>query len=227
MLRKLAVAACMLLVAACSTTSVQKADLGVAKPPAGARILIIQPDVQLATLTMAGLLEPRADWSQEGRDNITTEVTAAVKGHAHAYQLLDPSTALAGRTGQLLRLNEAVLTSITAGYGAMLPTKKGSFDWTLGEGAQALGQAYGADYALFTYGKGSYSSGGRKAAWLVMAAAGVSIPLGGQQAYASLVDLKTGRVVWFNTTVASPTADMRSASGAKELATSLLKDVPL
>jgi hypothetical protein len=225
MFRKLAVAACMLLVAACVSTS-QLADLNAPKPPAGSKILIVQPDVELSTLTMAGLLEPRADWSQEARDNLVQEVTETIKASQHEVKVLDPSTAMDGRNGQLLRLNEAVITSITSGYSG-LPTKKGSFNWTIGEGAKALGETYGADYALFTYGRGSYSSGGRKAAWLVMAAAGVSLPMGSQTAYASLVDLKTGQVVWYNITLPSTGGDLRSESGAEALAQLLLKNIPL
>jgi hypothetical protein len=56
---------------------------------------------------------------------------------------------------------------------------------------------------------------------------GVSVPLGQQQVFASLVDLRTGRVVWFNVAVAGPQADMRSQEGAQSLCRSLLKGVPL
>lgn len=217
----------MLLLAACTTTNVQLANELGPKPPAGSKILVVQPDVELATLTMAGLLEPRADWSQQGRDNLAREIAETIQGDRHEVKALDPSTALEGRAGQLLRLNEAVITTISSG-GSMLPTKKDKFDWTIGEGAKVLGDTYDADYALFTYGRGSYSSGGRKAAWLVMAAAGVSLPMGSQTAYASLVDLRTGQVVWYN--IAVPTngaGDMRSEAGAESLTKSLLKDLPL
>lgn len=226
MFRRLAITACMVLLAACTHTNVQLANEQGPKPPSGSKILVMQPDVELSTLTMAGLLEPRADWSQQGRDHLAREIADSIQGSQHQVKVLDPSTVLAGREGQLLRLNDAVISSIT--LGAALPTKKGRFDWTIGEGATALAETYDADYALFTYGRGSYSSGGRKAAWLLAAAAGVSIPLGSQMAYASLVDLKTGQVVWYN--VAVPTGgagDMRSEAGAESLTKSLLKNIPL
>ncbi len=56
---------------------------------------------------------------------------------------------------------------------------------------------------------------------------GVGLPTGGQQVYASLIDLKTGKVVWFNVAVAGPDADMRDPEGAELLVESMLKDVPL
>ncbi len=101
------------------------------------------------------------------------------------------------------------------------------FDWTLGEGAQELGRTYGADYALFTYGRGSWSSGGRKALFLLAAMGGIGLQMGSQTLFASLVDLKTGRVVWFNVASASSNDDMRTPEGARKLVQSLMKNAPL
>lgn len=228
MLRSLAIAAC-LLVAACTTTNTKLADQAAPKPPPGSKILIVQPDVELSLLTASGMLEPRADWTKTSREHLASELAGAMTGREHQIKTLDPTTALEGRPGQILRLHEAVGASIMGyGYGVALPTKGKTFDWTLGEGAQVLGEAYDADYALFTYGRGSYSSGGRKAAFILAAAAGVSIPMGSQVAFASLVDLKTGKVVWFNTAVTpSGGDDLRQAAGAASLTRALLKDIPL
>jgi hypothetical protein len=108
-----------------------------------------------------------------------------------------------------------------------LPTKQGRFDWTLGEGAAALSKAYDADYALFTNGRGSYSSDGRKVAMVAMALVGQSLPTGSQRVFASLVDLKTGKIVWFNVDDAGADSDMREPGGAKRLVSAVLKDAPL
>lgn len=228
MFRILAISLC-LLIAACTTTNQKFADRDAPKPAPGARILVVDPDVELSLLTAVGLQEPRADWTKAAQTNLDTAVQNVLKSRSHEFRELDPSTALEGRAGQLLRLHEAVGLSIMAfNYGSLkLPTKKSSFDWTLGEGAQALGQQYDADYALFTYGRGSYSSTGRKAAMVGLALLGVSVPLGGQQAFASLVDLKTGRVVWFNVARAAPSADMRTPEGAQEFVAAMMKDAPL
>lgn len=217
-------AACVIL-AACTTTSTQLAFEDAPKPPPGARIILVEPDVHLALLTVGGMQEPRADWSRQGQDNLAAEMQASLEGRRHAFRMIDPEGAMEGRTGQLLRLNEAVTRSIPA-YGH-LPTKKGEFAWTLGSGTQALGAAYEADYALFVTARGSYASSGRVVAMIGMAALGVGIPLGSQSAMASLIDLKTGRVVWYNTALAGPNADMRDPEGARSLVASMLKDAPL
>jgi hypothetical protein len=91
---------------------------------------------------------------------------------------------------------------------------------------------YEADYALYTLARGSYASSGRKAmavAGLVGAAFGfgVSVPLGGQQVYSQLIDLRTGQVVWAQVAGAAPGVDMREDPGATSLVQAILKDSPL
>ncbi|MBI1685042.1 hypothetical protein [Caulobacter hibisci] len=225
--RSVAITACLFL-AACTTTNTGLADKSPTKPASGAKILIVQPDIELGLLTVTGLQEARADWSTDARANIKRELEEAATAKSHVFRSLDPTTVEDPRALQLLRLHEAVGNSIRGfNYGLYsLPTKK-SFDWTLGTGTQTLAQTYDADYALFTYGRGAYSSGGRKAAMVGAALLGVSMPMAQQYAFTSLVDLKTGKVVWFNVAVAGTDSDMRSPEGAETFAKALLKDAPL
>ncbi|MBP6877778.1 MAG: hypothetical protein KBC34_07140 [Phenylobacterium sp.] len=227
-MRLFAVVAACLLMAACTTTNTKLAT-NPTKPSAGARIILVEPDIELAVLTASGMQEPRADWTEQGRSNVAAEVERQMKARAHTYRMIDPDEAMGGRTGQLLRLHEAVGQSIMMfNYGYVsLPTKSGAFDWTLGEGAQALGAAYEADYALFVFGRGNYASGARVATAVGLAILGVGVPVGGQQCFASLVDLKTGRVVWFNVASTGPNDDMRKPDGAAQLVQAVLKDAPL
>lgn len=106
-----------------------------------------------------------------------------------------------------------------------LRNKHGKFDWTLGPGVAALREATGADYGLFTYIRDSYASGGRNA----MRVAGLLL-LGGdigggmQIGVASLVDLRTGQVVWHNLLV-DQAGDLRNLAGARDTAGGLLKGI--
>lgn len=225
----MALAAMCVSLAACTTTATKVAFKDGPRPTAGSQVMALQPDVQLALLTASGMQEPRADWSQQAKANLTRELENQLKAKAHGFKIVDPESVMGGRTGQLLRLNEAVGQSIIVfSYsGLKLPTKGKDFDWTLGEGVKALASDQGADYALFVNARGTYASGGRYATAIGMAMLGVSVPLGQQQVLASLVDLKTGRVVWFNVVTAGPSADMREAEGASSLCASLLKNIPL
>lgn len=230
MKRLFLVVACLMM-AACTTTQAKLSPSTGITPPAGARILIVQPDVQLGVLTASGLVETRQDWSEQGRDNLVGQYRQVFDAKSHAYTVLEPSTAQAGQVGQMLRLHQAVGESIllfqTSGLYALPTHPASTFEWTLGDGAKSLADTYHADYALFSRAVGSYASGGRVAMMIGMAALGVSVPLGGQQMYVSLVDLHTGRVIWFNYAVAGPNADMRSPAGAASLVTDLMKTAPL
>ena len=228
-----AVLALALATSACTTTNERVAGAAQeAGPPANAVILVVTPDVQLAELSLAGLPEPKADWSQSARDNFTAAMSGALTTRGHNAEAIDLDAYMSGRPGQVLRLHEAVGASIGLhSYGIYrLPTKGDSFDWTLGDGAQeiaALAQGDEADYALFLTARGTFSSSARMAGAIGMALLGVSVPMGGQQVYASLVNLETGDIVWFNVSQAGSGVDMRTPEGAASLIETLLKSAPL
>jgi hypothetical protein len=229
MLKKLCAVSALLVLAACAT-SAPKTFTGQFEPPAaGSRVLVMTPDVQLAVLTAAGLQEPREDWSRSARDNLAAAIATHIDSEGHVSSALDPTTAMEGRVGQIIRLHDAVGSSILAiNYlGVNVPTRRANFEWTLGEGVQELAAAHNADYALFVTARGSYASAGRAAAVVGMAILGVGLPMGGQQAFASLVDLRTGNVIWFNVVTAAPNEDMREPDGAADVARRLMQDAPL
>jgi hypothetical protein len=126
--------------AACTTTDSKRAEF--AKPQTiapGAKVLVIKPDVELVMLLASGLEEPKADWSKSGAENLVVGIEAQLRqrGHARAGDVVDPATMTEGRVGQVLRLHDAVAQSILVfhhGGGRILPTKRNSFDWTIGEG---------------------------------------------------------------------------------------------
>ena len=135
------------------------------------------------------------------------------------------------------RLNSAVDQSIVIHkyLGDYLPTKRSrGLDWTLGEDAVRLGQKTGYDYALFLHAEDQVASSGRVALGILGFAGcfiGFCAPnVGGatQLDYASLVDLKTGEVVWFNVVQASSQlpgikfGDLRTPAGAQQMVERLL-----
>jgi hypothetical protein len=194
----------------------------------------MQPDVSIGVLTAGGMVEPRADWTEKARENLIKAIKAqqASRGTQTKISLTpDDTGADVDSVNDLMWLHNAVGNSIKLHkyLGANLPTKKNRFDWTLGEPAVAFGAQTGFDYALFLHAQDSFSSGGRVAlqmAGVLGCVVGVCvIPTGGQQvAFASLVDLKTGRVVWFNV-LSSGIGDMRDYKGAASVVNTLLKSL--
>src|SRR5262249_26023431 len=96
------------------------------------------------------------------------------------------------------------------------------------DGVQSLGQAQAAEYALFVVLRDSYASAGRHAASVAVAVLSLgqaSLPLGRQVGAASLVDLRTGDLVWINQLV-DQAGDLRTAESARKAVRSLLSNLP-
>ncbi|MDQ3478732.1 MAG: hypothetical protein M3438_06195 [Pseudomonadota bacterium] len=211
-MRKIAIAATMALgvtTAACVETR-QFADLQFTPPQGDYKLLVLRPNVNVSELTAGGVTQPRADWSEQARANITAALRAQqstrggkmlVAGRRGAVPGVDADT-----IAELERLNSIVDQSIVMHkyYGISLPTKRRrGLDYTLGEAAVDLGRKTGYDYMLFLHAEDNRASAGRTALQVIGIAGcivGYCAPSGGanQLAYASLVDLKSGNVVWFN-----------------------------
>lgn len=190
------------------------------------KILLVQPDIVLSELTAGGIQEPRADWTDTARGLVTNDIAGALGGKGIAVQQL--GTLTNPHDIQLVKLHDAVGGAILIhGFGqAKLPTKGSALDWTLGPGTQDMRSRYGADYAMFVFVRDSYSTAGRRAVQFLGALVGVGIQGGTQVAFVSVVDLRTGNVVWFNTLI-STTGDLRDEKGADSFVASLMKDNPL
>lgn len=219
----------------------QYADVEFTPPQGNYKLLVMRPDVSVGSVTTGGMVEPRADWTEQARANFLTALRAqqAERGgnifimeKRESLQGVDPDT-----IAELERLHYAVASSIALHRysGAYLPTKRSKgLDWTLGEDAVALGKRTGYDYALFLYAEDSFASTGR-VALQVLGIAGCFVGFcapniggAGQFGYASLVDLRTGEVVWFNVSQASSQiagikfGDIRTPDGAAQMVDRLL-----
>jgi hypothetical protein len=216
--------------AACQTAHVRFAPLD--RPTAGTKVLLMPLDVELAEMSAGGMLDPKADWTENAKAHMLTALDKEAVGRGISFvKLGEPAegTPEADLFNQLEALHGAVGKSILIHEymdGAKLPSKNGQFDWTLGTGAAQLGKAYDTDYALFLYVRDSYTSAGRAAAMFLAAALfGVYMQGGTQLGFASLVDLKTGNVVWFNR-LARGAGDLRTEAPAEETVKTLLTSFP-
>jgi hypothetical protein len=206
----IATAAAALALSACVQTK-QYADVQFTPPQGDYKLLVMRPDVTVGSVTTGGMVEPRADWTETARANLLAALKAQQAGRGGNVLVLERRDSLPGvdaeTIAELERLHYAVgsMIALHKYSGRYLPTKRGKgLDWTLGEDAVALGRKSGFDYALFLYAEDSFASTGR-VALQVLGIAGCAVGFcapniggGGQFAYASLVDLRTGEVVWFN-----------------------------
>ena len=219
----------------------QFADVQFTPPQGDYKLLVLRPDVTVGSLTTGGMVEPRADWTEQARTNIIAALRAQQASRGGKLLILERRNQLAGVSDQEVadfeRLFWAVGQSIVLHkYGSdHLPTKRGKgLEYTLGQDAVRLGQKTGYDYALFMHAEDSVASTGRIALGVLGVAGcfvGFCAPnVGGssQLDYAGLVDLKTGEVVWFNVVSASSQVpgiafgDLRSPQGAAQMVDRLL-----
>ena len=203
------------------------------------RILIVEPDIQLSLLDAGGVLEPRADWTDTARGVIDKGLREHFgKTGTEVVSAEEPTE----REVQLMKLHNAVGVAIlTHLYGPQgsssaganqLPNKGSALDWTLGPGTAEMRDHYDADYALFVFVRDSYSSAAKKALDVLTVIAGAAlgvgiIPAGGVQVgFASLVDLRTGNIVWFNRAI-DGMGDLREEAKDERATNQLLKDIPI
>jgi hypothetical protein len=95
----------------------------------------------------------------------------------------------------------------------------------LGPEINSIAKDHDAEYGLFVYYRDYQASGGRVAFAILAAAAGVGVGTGSEHGFASLVDLKTGDIVWFNVVVAG-SGELRKEDGAATAVAKLFKDIP-
>src|ERR1700752_2296829 len=131
----------------------QYADVQFTPPQGDYKLLVLRPDVTVGSLTSGGMVEPRADWTEQARANIIAALRAQQSGRGGRIQILERRSQLQGVSEQEVadfeRLFYVVGQSIGIHQylGDYLPTKRRQgLDWTLGEDAVRLGQRTGYDY---------------------------------------------------------------------------------
>lgn len=195
--------------------------------PAGAKIVVMPTDIELFSISAGGILEPKADWTDSASRNFKTAL--ASKKEALGLSSVELSEADADEFAEVNALHAAIARAIALHHFGPsmlhLPTKEGKLDWSMGDTVRRIKSKTGADYALFSWIRDSYASAERVATMVVMAVLGIGVPGGSQVGYASLVDLNTGRVMWFNR-LARASGDLREAGKAAETVDKLLDRFP-
>jgi hypothetical protein len=209
-----ALAACAVTGTAVAQSKVNRAP-GFVKLAPGAKVAIMPADIELFEISGGGVSEPRADWTAAAQEHVRAAYRA--RKEKLGLQVMDLEDDTSEPVLELNRLQRAVGGAISFHHFGMaaLPTKEEKLNWTLGPGVAVVRDKTGADYALFTYIRDSYASADRKAAMVIGALFGIGMPGGVQYGFISLVDLRTGQIVWANQVI-RPTGDLRTAEPAQE-----------
>ncbi len=196
--------------------------------PKNTKVVVMPTDIELFSISGGGVVEPKADWTEAASRHF--KAALAEKKQKMGVSITELSEKDADELAEVNTLHAAVARSIAThhfGPGMLnLPTKDGKLDWSMGDAVKGIREKTGADYALFSWIRDSYASAERVATMIVLAMLGVGIGGGLQIGYASLVDLNTGQVVWFNRLL-RVSGDLREAKPAAETLESLLEKFPV
>ena len=191
------------------------------------KILLMPIDIEICELTIAGICEPNASWTKESKKNIILgfeEILKNKNASLNKYNKKDQNNEIV----QLIKLHTQMgLEIINNEYDSMeLPTKE-NFDWSIGNKVKLLKKKHKSDYAIFIFFRDQYSSTQRVIYNIVTAILfpGI-IPIGGSQlAFASLVNLNTGDIVWFNGYYRS-VGDVRDLKSARDTVSKIFEEFP-
>ena len=193
--------------------------------PLDAKVMLAPLDLELFELSAGGVLVPRADWTEAANRHMGVALQRKAAALGLSTQPL--SSSAADEQAELLHLHAAVARAVSMHHmgSVKLPTKEDRLDWSFGDSLRPLRDVSGARYGLFTWMRDSYATAERKAMMVGLALLGVGITGGFQVGYASLVDLETGHVLWFNEVV-SGMGDLRDEKSAAASVDSLLSGFP-
>lgn len=218
----------LLVFSGCATTqNVQQIDRleSVRDNP---RVILMPPDIRYYLLTAGGVAEPHAEWTEAAQANFTVAIEDFAETIGTDLTIIDRDN-LGATHIEYEKLHSAVgLTILQHQFGMFKLPSKGHgevFDWSLGPGISALADEHDADYGLFVYYRDYQASGGRIAFAILAAAAGVGVATGSEHGFASLVDLRTGDIVWFNV-VNAGSGELRNEAGAAATVNTLFRDIP-
>lgn len=224
-----------LFLASCTETKAFLSAGEIDRPARPLRVLLMPPDVELFELTAGGLQEPNAQWTETAKSHVAAALEQILReknAELVAYGAPEGDSAEHNSHSQLIKLHGAVGQAVLLHKygGQQLPTKEDKFDWSLGPGVEALGEDYGADFVLFIYLRDSYATPARMALFALAVLQNPFNLFGGpggvQAGFASLVDLRSGDVVWFNRLIRE-TGDLREADSARAACEKLLAEFPL
>ena len=203
--------AASLALGACVQTR-QYADVQFTRPQGDYKLLVLRPDVTVGSLTTGGMVEPRADWTEQARANIIAALRAQQAARGGKVTIIEHRNELARRhragarrrrAAELRRRRVDRRAQISRRLSADQARQGPRLDARAGRGEARAEDRLRLCAVPPCRGRGRVDAAGSRSACSGLAGCivGFCAPnVGGaeQLDYASLVDLKTGEVVWFN-----------------------------
>lgn len=194
------------------------------------RVLVLPVDFDVLEMSASGMVEPVPAETVQAEEALTT-ATMKVLRFTKRFQIIDMPV-MSDAERELLKEHLALykLTAFNAAQMIRLggPTwkdKQKNFDYSIGDGLKFLVERSGADAAVVVAGAQLNSSGGRVAMFILLAAAGVAIPLGGAQGSVGVIDLNTGNIKWLEERTGTK-GDIKDQKGAEMTMMNMVGNYP-
>jgi len=175
------------------------------------KVAIVTPDIKINKLTAGGVSELIDEWSEQAKGKVLSAMQSELKKFPYITVLRLDEEKLNTQDKDFFKeekgLFNALAYSIVAHTylpGSTFQHKISNFDYTFGEEISKLSMKAQSDALLFCAGTNYIWTAGRvclaTAGILVTAVTGVAVivPAGPEWLAVSLVDAKTGDVLWFD-----------------------------
>ncbi|MCB1760055.1 MAG: hypothetical protein KDI68_09805 [Gammaproteobacteria bacterium] len=226
-----------LLLSGCQSAPVHKVHYRLLESePAGfasGRALLLPLNIEVKEMSASGITEAVPAWSEAAKANFLQALNARGSRFLGAIELVDMPPLTAEERALLdqhIALNDAVVGSAIgttgAHAGAAWSHKSERFDYGIGPGLAFLVEKSGADKAIVLTGEDLHSSDGRKAAFVVLAALGVGIPMGHAVTLANVIDLRSGDILWMDLHASATGTSYLDPEHVSEILEDLFKDYP-
>jgi hypothetical protein len=168
-------------------------------------IAVLPPDVKVYQLSAGGISEEMDEWSQKAKASIVESLKQRLGSNYHLELKFITEDWMKANQKVLWRQQKAMyeavaISAMTHTYSATekFPDKVKNFDYTMGSDVTALAQATGADGLLFINGSDTQETAGHVALSFLKAAVLGYYELHPSFFSLSLVDGKTGDLLWMN-----------------------------
>jgi len=206
----------------------EKAPPAPSGPPL--KVLVLPVDFDMLEFTASGMIEPVPKDTTQAEEQLQG-ATLRVLRISKKFETVDMPT-LTEQERELLKEHVALYKLAAFNAGQMLrmggpawKAKRNNFDYSIGDGLKFLLDRSGADAAVVVGGFQLSSSGGRVAMALLLAAAGIAIPMGGAQTTAGVVDLNTGNIRWLDERLGTK-GNVREKGGAEQTVRGVIGNYP-
>jgi hypothetical protein len=194
------------------------------------RVLVLPVDFDVLEMSASGIVEPVPAETVQAEEALSTATIRVLK-HTKRFQIIDMPV-MSDAEKELLKEHMALykLTAFNAAQmirlgGSAWKSKKKNFDYSIGDGLKFLVERSGADAAVVVAGAQLNSSGGRVAMFILLAAAGVAIPMGGAQGSVGVIDLNTGNIKWLEERTGTK-GDIKDKKGAEQTMMNMVGNYP-